>query len=601
MKKLAIWIFLLFCNLGQFVVSQKPCPVQKTRNEDGQCVYLTDLDVYQGLHNIAFPPKIANAKCKNLEFSQGLGVCTDNFKESCHIWSFIATSYCGELGSLEFEKFWSKRCSVHIFHFTLYIKGNTCQFKNKFDDYPGLTLSQHDIWGSKTYAALYKVLVPTMAKDIDVLKIQSRSGVNDDLDGVQFTVLSDLFLHRQDILPKLHQIVYSASIQGETLVDTVGRESEHAWNIWASTQFLSNFMIVHSHSSAHQSPPYQYKALLDVVGIDPSSSVFHQTFLNLRFYQPSTRIKEMFRLQNEELKSFQPKLVESQRYPKLPEYCQVPPSSFASPSPLEELTAWVDTELKVRCHPTRLWVPCDRSRPYLPFLPCQEEARSTLAEDYANTRGWCDFKHPASQVPSLGIRWAAPPITTTMVSSASPPLPSARWHAGFSPALQQAQQCFQRLKRPPSNIRLAFFFTVFSDLKMVSRIFSRVYSPEHYYLFHVDAHERSDHFADELEKYLHNYLYLLPSTPTSIQSPQQARNAFVVREIPIVYGASTASMVMTMAMAWFHRYCSGWDYFVAITGSDYPLVSLDRLEKMLAFPLGNRPYTRRTSFTGRFG
>jgi hypothetical protein len=62
-----------------------------------------------------------------------------------------------------------------------------------------------------------------------------------------------------------------------------------------------------------------------------------------------------------------------------------------------------------------------------------------------------------------------------------------------------------------------------------------------------------------------------------------SNNVFVSKDVPIVYGASTATIVLTKTMAWFNRYTSGWDYFVTVTGSDYPLMPLHRFEKILAF------------------
>eukprot|EP01035_Chromulina_nebulosa_P039784 gene39784-53794_t len=35
-------------------------------------------------------------------------------------------------------------------------------------------------------------------------------------------------------------------------------------------------------------------------------------------------------------------------------------------------------------------------------------------------------------------------------------------------------------------------------------------------------------------------------------------------------------------MAWFDKYTSGWDYFVPLTGSDYPVIPLQRIERIFA-------------------
>ena len=43
------------------------------------------------------------------------------------------------------------------------------------------------------------------------------------------------------------------------------------------------------------------------------------------------------------------------------------------------------------------------------------------------------------------------------------------------------------MRKQGQPVRLAFFFTVYSEAAFVKRLFSRLYSPSHYYLFHIDA------------------------------------------------------------------------------------------------------------------
>jgi hypothetical protein len=67
-------------------------------------------------------------------------------------------------------------------------------------------------------------------------------------------------------------------------------------------------------------------------------------------------------------------------------------------------------------------------------------------------------------------------------------------------------------------------------------------------------------------------------------------NIFISRDQPIVYGASTASLLLSKAMAWFLRNTKGWDYFVAVTGSDYPLLPLHKFEDILAYQRPPMPF-----------
>ena len=67
-------------------------------------------------------------------------------------------------------------------------------------------------------------------------------------------------------------------------------------------------------------------------------------------------------------------------------------------------------------------------------------------------------------------------------------------------------------------------------------------------------------------------------------------NVFVVKDVIIVYGASTVTILLTRAMAWFNAHATGWDYMMPVTGSDYPLVPLPQIEKILAFPKPHMPF-----------
>lgn len=73
-------------------------------------------------------------------------------------------------------------------------------------------------------------------------------------------------------------------------------------------------------------------------------------------------------------------------------------------------------------------------------------------------------------------------------------------------------------------------------------------------------------------------------------SVRKHNNVFMTRDVPIVYGASTATMLLTRAMAWFLHHASNWDYFVPLTGSDYPLLPLHRIEKIFTYQQPPRPF-----------
>ena len=157
-----------------------------------------------------------------------------------------------------------------------------------------------------------------------------------------------------------------------------------------------------------------------------------------------------------------------------------------------------------------------------------------LAEDYAISKGWCDFNHKSAAI-----------------------VPLIKVDALATKAFQQPKLIQGK------DIRLAFMLTVYSDAPFVERLFARLYGEKHYYLLHIDPSGATAEFEKKMRILCAKY-----------------SNVFISKDIPIVYGASTATILLTRAMAWFVQYATGWDYFVPVTGSDYPLMPLHRLEKI---------------------
>ena len=87
---------------------------------------------------------------------------------------------------------------------------------------------------------------------------------------------------------------------------------------------------------------------------------------------------------------------------------------------------------------------------------------------------------------------------------------------------------------------------MYTDVDYVTRLLSRLYSPHHYYLFHLDAASPSKAFESELRALLETETFGSPAVRVS-------GNVHLARDVQIVYGASTATIVLTKAMAWFDR------------------------------------------------
>jgi len=401
------------------------------------------------------------------------------------------------------------------------------------------------MWEERTFSALYKQFVRPFKTKIDVLKLQGLyiyhyrfiiiiiiiiiKGLStyktDVFDSVQYVMLSDLYLHRPEVKNFIEQIAVTISITANTLIDTLGREGEVAWNMWGSRRFLKEFGAFSSRTEAgsHLLQPAQFYHSLDQAKLDSLTSYYHNSYIKIK----DPKVIEKYEVEyNQFIPQKGPTLVGT-----LPAYCQAP-----SQEEDEKMQKWIQKEINIRCHPTRLWVICDETRTYDAFLPCAQELINMLADDYASSKNWCNFKSPLADIEPL---------------------------VKVDP---KASKAFQKPKisGEGNDIRLCFLYTVYSDEAYVKRLFKHMYSPKHYYLLHVDPTGSSDEFKKAMETFASQY-----------------DNVFISMDIPIVYGASTATIILSRSMAWFLKYASGWDYMVCITGSDYPLVPLNVLEIML--------------------
>lgn len=535
---------------------------------NGTCIQITNDDILQALHFLAHPPTAPT--CKKLTVVQDIAVCEDHLPRDgeCTIFSSISTIYCDFYGSLEFEKYWSSRCKVVLFHFTLGFKGNACSLKlpllfppglkkigaeggvGEFEGYPNITVVRNDMWGARCFNCLYKTLTSLDAvigagRSIDVLKIQIREGVSEDMEGVQFSIFSDLFIHSPYLAGRINQIVFTGSINSVTLQDTVGREGEMAWNFWGTMRFLEGFGAFHSKAEEGRLQPLQYDHWLVQAEVDPKFSFYHHSFARLGLYSA-----EVGSAAAAARKSWTAKPAPAVLRARIPKYCTLPSPAATHDA---EMQVWIKEEVNARCHPNRLWVVCDRTRTYDAFLPCPQELMDNLAEDYAATKGWCDFRHPAASIPHL----------VKVDPLAAPAFQRPALSAGRGEGIGG------------TSVRLAFLFTLYADESHVERLFKRLYSEEHYYLLHVDPAGSSPEFQKAMAKLAARY---------------PAKNVFIASDVPIVYGASTATILLSKAMAWFVQFTSGWDYFVPVTGSDYPLLPLSRIEKILSYQKPPMPF-----------
>ena len=201
--------------------TSKRCPPGKKEEQlgSGTCVSLVNHDILSSVYWMASPP---TTNCSKITTVQGIAVCEDNLPEDCLIWSQITSTLCNDIGSLEFEKYWSKRCQVVIHHLTTFFDGNVCVREQgaTWPDYPQLSLVRNNLWGGKCFNCLYNHMkLPKANKNINVLKLQLKGDSPDDQHGTQYTVLSDFYLHKGELVDRIDQIAMVTEYTPDTLTD----------------------------------------------------------------------------------------------------------------------------------------------------------------------------------------------------------------------------------------------------------------------------------------------------------------------------------------------------------------------------------------------
>ena len=122
---------------------------------------------------------------------------------------------------------------------------------------------------------------------------------------------------------------------------------------------------------------------------------------------------------------------------------------------------------------------------------------------------------------------------------------------------------------PPGedSIRIAFFIVAYRQPKFLTRLVNRLQTNDrrHMILIHIDSHAT--------KQFEYETLLIVSSYP----------NVRVVRWGTMVYGSSTAVQTICAGMKWFYdNHFHSWDFFVPLTGQDYPLLPASTLAKTLA-------------------
>lgn len=236
------------------------------------------------------------------------------------MWSEVSSNYCDHYGSLEFEIYWAKRgCSVTLFHYIRPFKKNICSVpEGKMADHPNINIVRGNMWEGMCYNCFYNLAKKHLlhVDRIDIMKIQGRDGVNEDFDGIQYSVLSDLYWKLPALIDKVQQIALTVSLNTRTLTDNVGRESSHAWNMWATQRLLRDFgaFRISAEPGPRALQPQQYAYLLHQAKLDANIGGYKVSFRRL---EDETALAA----QNRQFEAWQPAPVEFAIRGVPPEYC----------------------------------------------------------------------------------------------------------------------------------------------------------------------------------------------------------------------------------------------------------------------------------------
>jgi hypothetical protein len=485
-----IWIVVLVFVLVWSADAKPVCGpgTKATIESPDQCTGITTHDVLGAMHGLTSPPTTV---CKNQIKIQGIPVCQDRISPNeCTVVSIAITEHCNQTGTYEFERYWGSRCKVYIFHMSSYMTG-CAHTKGKIYDLDpsdsnlNIKFTTNLMWQGGCFCCVFRHLLSDLLaplskiKRIDIFKIQrlDRPPIRNDItDGAQYTVLADLFLH----LPHwardhvIDQILFTTSITSISLVDSVGREAEHGWNMWAARMFLNKFATF---ATIKESTPYfavkplQFEHLLSKIPLDPNTNYYHHSMLRL-VDESQTAANEVA------YNNWRPVNSIPALKGRVPPYCTIPVGDAEAEGVMQQ---WIAEEVNARCQPYALWIKCQYTRSYEAFVPCQQDLMDTLAEDYAALKGWCNHNLSWADIPSLRIV-----------------------DVGAAKAFQK--QPLLGTDKPISEtrravpIRLAFLFTIYADSQHVKRLLSLLYGSEHYYLLHIDPVGGTDAFEQEMRQ-----------------------------------------------------------------------------------------------------
>lgn len=116
---------------------------------------------------------------------------------------------------------------------------------------------------------------------------------------------------------------------------------------------------------------------------------------------------------------------------------------------------------------------------------------------------------------------------------------------------------------PGRDARIAYFILVHRLPNQFKRLFTAIYHPDNYYLIHIDK-KATDEVSDEINLFLQNY-----------------SNASVMTPITVTWGGYSMVQAELNGMRHLLSLNVKWDYFINLSGQDYPLKPQEYIQGIL--------------------
>ncbi|WP_407846860.1 beta-1,6-N-acetylglucosaminyltransferase [Chryseobacterium sp. KCF3-3] len=114
-----------------------------------------------------------------------------------------------------------------------------------------------------------------------------------------------------------------------------------------------------------------------------------------------------------------------------------------------------------------------------------------------------------------------------------------------------------------THVRIAYFIMIHHKPEIFKNMFKKIYTRDQFYLIHIDKKAKQE-FIEEIQLYI-------------IHFP----NVYILDSMNIVSGGFNIVQAELNAMEFLLNVSKEWDYFINLSGEDYPLKSQNIIRKFL--------------------